>query len=206
MSAPFRAGSRMARMATAAWVLVVVLAYPGVASANAGVPMLGIALPGFGLMLLPIIALETGVIARSLRMAPRAVVWPVALSNLASTLLGIPLTWALLVLLQMVTGGGGAIGMGTIAGRIIAVTWQAPWMMPYESDLYWMIPTALLVLLVPFFFASWFMEYGVSRLMLRASAGKPLFRAVRTANIASYAMLVVVVLVYLGVNVATHGS
>ncbi len=51
--------------------------------------------------------------------------------------------------------------------KVIAVTWQAPWLIPYESDFHWMMPVAGLVLLIPFFFVSWWSEYFVARKMIR---------------------------------------
>jgi hypothetical protein len=52
-------------------------------------------------------------------------------------------------------------------------------------------------LLVPFFFASWFIEYFVSRRMVREVNRNLLKKMVRNANLASYLMLALVALGYL---------
>jgi hypothetical protein len=126
---------------------------PGVAYANAGVPMLFLAMPAFLMSLVPIIAIETLYILKGLELSLGQSLKTVSISNVASTIIGIPLTWFLLVLVQMVTGGGSAYGINSVMGKVLAVTWQAPWLIPYEEDLNWMIPVAGVVLLIPFFFA-----------------------------------------------------
>lgn len=145
-------------------VMLSTLIVPTVALANMGVPMIAIVYPGMGIMLIPVIVLEVVVLRRRLS----APLWPTAImtpvSNLASTAVGVPLTWALLLGLQIFTGGSGTgPSFDTFVGKLLAVTWQAPWMMPYEADMYWMIPAAILFLPVPFFFASWLIEYCVSK-------------------------------------------
>jgi hypothetical protein len=176
---------------------------PSAALANAGVPMIAIVYPGMGIMLLPVIALEVVVLRRRLGSPLRRTAIMVTVSNLVSTVVGVPLTWAALVAGQAVTGGGGSAGppFDTVAGKVLAVTWQAPWMMPYESDMYWMVPVAALVLLVPFFFVSWLIEYQVSRLFMRGTERAALRHAVLVANLVSYALLAGVTLVALAVSV-----
>jgi hypothetical protein len=182
------------------------LLVPGVAFANAGVPMIGILYPGMGIMLVPVIMLEIVVLRRRLSAPLSLTARMVTVSNLVSTLVGVPLTWVALVVLQGVTGAGGPVGppFETLAGKMLAVTWQAPWMMPYESDMYWMVPVAAMVLLIPFFFASWLIEYQLSRLFMRDIDREVLKRGVLAANLASYALLVGVAVVGLGVSIYRH--
>jgi hypothetical protein len=176
-----------------------------VALANAGVPMIAIVYPGMGIALLPVIILEVMVLRRLLDTAPGRTAVTVTVSNLVSTVLGVPLTWVALVLLQALTGGGGAgPSFDTLLGKILAVTWQAPWMMPYEADMYWMMPVAALVLLVPFFFVSWLIEYHVSRLILRTIDRVELRRAVLKANLVSYALLAALTLAVLAARIYEH--
>lgn len=190
-----------------ATVLICMLASPAVAFANAGVPMIGIIYPGMGVLLIPVILLEVVVFRRRLDQPLKRTALTVTVSNLVSTVLGIPLTWIALFSLQAVTGGGSTgPSFDTLAGKVLAVTWQAPWMMPYESDLYWMIPVAALVLLVPFFFASWLIEYYVSRLFMREIEHGALRNSVLVANLVSYALLAAVTLAGLGVGIYQHSG
>lgn len=169
--------------------LCILLCIPVVASANAGVPMIFLAMPALGLSIIPIIIIEAIFLRKKLELAVPRAFKVTTISNLVSTLVGIPLTWLLLVLIQMLAGGGGAFGIDTTLGKVLSVTLQAAWLIPYESDLHWMIPVAGLVLLVPFFFASWWSEYFVSKKMLKEPSAQRVKIAVRNANIITYALL-----------------
>jgi hypothetical protein len=171
---------------TLAFLSVVV---PGVAYANAGVPMLFLAMPAFVISLVPIIAIEAVYISKSLELPIGQSLKTVSISNVVSTIVGIPITWFLLVVIQMVTGGGGAYGIDTVMGKVLAVTWQAPWLIPYEDDLNWMIPVAGLVLLVPFFFVSWWSEYFVSKNINKTLPLLSIRSKVRNANLITYTLL-----------------
>lgn len=175
----------------------VLLVAPSIAYANIGVPMLLVTLPGMLIALVPIIAVESYVISKQLSLALGRAVKTCSIANLASTLVGIPVAWFVLVVIQIATGGGSAHGIDTPLEKFLAVTWQAPWLIPYEPELYWMIPAATLTLLVPFFFASWFIEYRVSKRFLKENDASLVNKAVRDANLLSYALLAVAVLCFL---------
>ncbi|MDI6815636.1 MAG: hypothetical protein QME41_00385 [Actinomycetota bacterium] len=186
-------------------IMVSLLAVPSTAYADMGLPMIVIAWPGMGVMLIPVVALEVFVLMRTFGTPVGRTVEVTATSNIVSTVVGIPVTWGILFGVQAVTGGGmGGPGVETLAGKVLAVTWQAPWLLPYESPAYWMVPVAMLVLLVPFFFASWLIEYQVSRRMMRSLAAGVVKNAVLRANLASYALLAVVVVGVLVVRVYQH--
>jgi hypothetical protein len=59
---------------------------------------------------------------------------------------------------------------------------------------------------VPFFFASWLIEYRLSRLFMRDTEKPVLRRAVLVANVVSYALLVVAALIGLGISVFQHAA
>lgn len=170
-------------------VAILALMLPGIAYANAGLPMLFLAMPVFLISLLPIIAIEAFYISKSLNLTIKESLKIVSISNVFSTVVGIPLTWFLLVVVQMLTGGGGAYGLNSFMGKVLAVTWQAPWLIPYEQDLNWMIPLAGLVLLIPFFFASWWSEYFISKRLLKAIPLSRVKSKVRNANLITYTLL-----------------
>lgn len=183
--------------------LCILSCIPGVASANAGVPMIFLAMPALGLSIIPIIIIEAIFLSKKLELAIPSAFKTTTISNLVSTIVGIPLTWLLLVLIQMLAGGGSAFGLDTTLGKVLTVTLQAAWLIPYESDLHWMIPVAGLVLLVPFFFASWWSEYFVSKKMLKEHSAQRVKIAVRNANIITYSLLVFWPIGYWVLNSAT---
>jgi hypothetical protein len=170
-------------------ILCLLLCIPSVASANAGVPMIFLAMPALGLSIIPIIIIEAIFLSKKLELPISGAFKTTIISNLVSTIVGIPLTWLLLVLIQVLAGGGGAFGLDTTLGKVLSVTLQAAWLIPYESDLHWMIPVAGLILLFPFFFASWWSEYFVSKKMLKEHSAQRVKIAVRNANIITYALL-----------------
>ncbi len=173
------------------WVAAWALCFPGPAQANAGVPMIFLTLPGMALALLPVIFLEMRVLDKCLGLTPRLAFKVSAWANLLTTVVGVPLTWAILTVLEGVTGGGRAYGIDTPAKKLLAVTWQAPWLIPYEADhnLYWMVPAAMMWLLVPTFFMSWWLEYLTAARMLRDADRTRLKSAMFRANLLSYAFL-----------------
>ncbi len=159
------------------------------ASADAGVPMLFVTFPSMLLALIPIVLLEVVVLGRVMKQGAASFAKSAAIANLVSTIVGIPLTWMALVLLEWMTGGSAAFGLSTTFQKFLAVTWQAPWLIPYEKQLYWMVPTASLFLLLPFFFASYLIEAPIVTRFRRDMPRAQLRAAVFRANIASYAGL-----------------
>lgn len=63
-----------------------------------------------------------------------------------------------------------------------------------------MIPAATLSLLVPFFFASWWIEYAVAGRIVPGVDRRTLLVGVRSANLVSYSMLAMAVVVLFVVN------
>lgn len=131
--------------------LMALVLWPTVVQANAGVPMLAVVWPLSWFAFIPIVAIEATVARTIVGLSWRKSLLATGAANLSSTLIGIPITWILLVFVEMiVTLGGQAFGLSNLSGKVLAVTIQAPWLVPYEADLYWMIPAAVIVLL-PFF-------------------------------------------------------
>lgn len=174
--------------------LLITAIFAGTASANAGVPMIFITMPAMLIALVPIVFIEAQVIKTLLNLEYWHTFKIAGIANLASTILGIPLTWIALVGLEIGLGGGSAYGLDTIAGKFLAVTLQAPWLIPYEKDLGWMVPLAFLWLLIPFCYVSYLLEYYVARLFMRNSGIEPklLKRVVLRANLISYSLLALI--------------
>ena len=151
-------GASMARRALLITLLTTLAAtlsaWP--ARADAGLPMLVLMWPAFGVLFVPIVCVEAFVAMRQLGATWRQSLMASLLANIISTAVGIPATWGALVLVEMggVAAGGWRAGIGSLGGRVLAVTVEAPWLYPYEDDLWWMVPIAAAVLLVPFFFVS----------------------------------------------------
>jgi len=157
--------------------------------ANIGIPLIGATIELGWFAFIPVSLLEA-VIAKVLLRWPFffAVRW-VTLANLFTMLLGIPLTWFVVVLLSFVTGWGSS-NDGSIGGVLSNPTWLGP---SYEHHEAWAIPLGLIVLCVPFFLMSWWLEYMFLRTFVvkgDRDARVPLRSFAWKANFLSYAFLV----------------
>jgi hypothetical protein len=132
--------------------------------------MLAIIWPASWILIIPIILVEA-LIARKIIGNPlkQSLIASTA-ANAFSTFIGLPICWGLLLGIEFITTHGGrAYGLGSYWSKALAITLQAPWLIPYESDLYWMIPAAAIVLLIPFFFMSVFSERWLFRKITKCS-------------------------------------
>lgn len=161
--------------------------------ANSGLPMLMFAWPILILALIPIVLIEAGIYRFRLGIPFRRSALGSLGANLLSTLLGVPVTWIALVVVQLVAavvvqmvtdGAGSAQGPG-----LYAVTWQAPWLYPYENSLHWMIPAAGLVLCVPFLLTSVLIEFLFLRRIWTQTTAQKIHRTCWLANGTTYACI-----------------
>jgi hypothetical protein len=167
------------------------------AYANAGLPMLFVVWPIFLTALIPVILIESLVFRLKMQdLKWKSIISSVGVANIVSTLLGVPVTWILLVAFELIAPGGGGTypGLNDIARGILSVTLQAPWLLPDESQFYWMIPCAFLFLMIFFFIMSIFSERWIISKMLKKSysidthkVDKVTFRA----NAYSYLFLII---------------
>jgi hypothetical protein len=81
-------------------LLLVALAASSPAWANAGIPMLALSWPIQWLAFIPVVAGEAAIAAKPLHLPYRATLKPVAIANLWSTLIGVPIAWFSMLLLE----------------------------------------------------------------------------------------------------------
>ena len=165
--------------------------------ANIGVPMIFLTLPPMVVLLVPVIFLEILASRKLIKNEERKNVWrDIVNANVYSTLIGWPVAWVIMVLVQLFSGGGGMYGLDSPMGVFLSVTLQAPWLIPYSTELYWMIPVAMGVLLVPFFFVSVFVEWAYLRKIWIKEEKKDIIRFSWKSHVYSYAFLILVVIAY----------
>lgn len=171
--------------------------------ADAGVPMLFWQMPIMALAIVPIIVVESFVVWRKLQMPVASVLLGTTLANIISTFVGIPMAWAMMVLLNIASGSLPFWNLNSPIGIFEAVVLQSSWLVPHSnSQLCWMVPTATLVLLIPYFFASVLSEGWVLRHLWRME-DKRLVRAANwQANLASYIGLALVTGAWLWMSIA----
>jgi hypothetical protein len=151
--------------------------------ANMGLPLIGLhwgfAIVGF----LPVVAIETWVLRRRLGTPVGRGAVATVVANLVTTILGVPIAFVLY--------GFALTGFEFVLPDVLV---RATWFRFFEDAL-WLggpdftkYPAAAAVFLVPCLFLSILVERPIVRAVLRAERG-PARRAVRDANLASYALL-----------------
>jgi hypothetical protein len=177
--------------------------------ADAGVPMILLTFPAMLMLLIPVIVIEGLLCKKWLGLTMAEAMKSNAASNLASTIIGIPVAWAIMLGVEFVT-------FGIIERSNPIQNWRSPlaqviwfflgsaWIGPPSEKNVWVIPAATLVLLVPFFLASYGIEYLVVKHMVGMPEGGPpnlAYRrvriAVRNANLVTYGAMFVATSVWL---------
>jgi hypothetical protein len=173
----------------------IIIGIPSVASADTGVPMIFITLPGMFVALIPVMVIEMLVIRRILDAEWRETAVASVVTNATSTFVGIPLAWAVYFLFEMVVGIPSAYlnNLGPVLNAILFAAWLAP----DEKNYYWMVPLSAMVLLVWFFYVSYWIERAIGKRLLRRYAVGQVYKAFWHANIVSYVLLELVTLGFL---------
>ncbi len=149
------------------------------------------AVPMWGLLLL-IIPLEAYLAKRILSLNTARSFKLSVIANAGSTLLGVPLTWVVLAGVEIGLTLVPNINRTLFQGGFLTMLITSPWLYPIEGALYWMIPAAAIVLLIPFFFASVWSEYLTGKMFFRDLDKLQLKRWAWRANYTSYALMLVI--------------
>ena len=163
--------------------------------ANIGIPLIHLHVGFAVLCLAPVVVVEARIYRRRLATGRGRSLAASLLANLATTLVGVPIAWlgAALIL--------GSFGSETGSSSPVLMGLRyAPWLPPLDpardTALYQVYPAAVATLLRPSLCLSILLERPVVRAVLRAeraAAG----RAVRSANLVSYALLFALSLAWL---------
>ncbi|WP_437630374.1 hypothetical protein [Sorangium sp. So ce854] len=178
------------RLAAAAGISagVAILLWPKAALANAGIPMIFLVWPASWIVFVPVVLVEAAVARRVLRLPTREAIVLSLAANAWSTLAGIPVTWALLTVIEMALG---PTLLTTLPELRAAPAWlliplYAPWLPPVKER--WIGFAAAAFLCVPFFFASvWIEARSAGRRVPAADA----LRWAKRANVATYGFFLV---------------
>ncbi len=158
--------------------------------ANMGVPMIFPQAFLMSIAFLPVVLIEAVLVRKAMALSLRTALKDVAIANLWTTLLGVPVAWLSMLLIELFsTTGGTALGMDTPIKMLTSVTLQAAWLVPYEDHLFWMIPAAATALLIPCFIASLGIECWVLARRWSDRGRAAVFSAVLRANVWSYIFL-----------------
>ena len=148
----------------------------------------------------PSIYIESRFLSRNLSIPLKKLIKITTLSNFISTFITVPFSWDILVYFQAFLGGAIKYNIDTLYGKILPLTLQAPWMIIYdEKHKIWMVPTACLVLIIPFFFVSWKTKFYITNRFLKDMDIINIKWTIFKANLITYvimALLTVFVSIY----------
>lgn len=160
---------------------------PAPALADAGIPMLVVVWPAAWVLLVPIVIIESMVAKRIFNTTFLSGLKIAGLANTVSTLVGIPFTWLILFVLQNISGATKAWGIDTFVQKLLAVTVQSPWLIPYPNAPNWFLPAAATSLCLCFYVMSIILEVFVVKLYARgALESRAIVKWSMLANTASY--------------------
>lgn len=170
------------------------------AFANVALPFVFVTVPGMVLALLPVVIVEAYVIKKQLHV-PYESARSVSISaNLCTTFLGVPLTWVVAVIAEIICGYYvGCFSHSSPIGKVLGfmVLGSVILLDPTKgNDDFLFVALQSAWILVPCFFASWWIEYLVAAKKLKDIPKKQVKTAIMWANLYSYGALEVVFLTW----------
>lgn len=163
--------------------------------------------------LLPVILLEALLIRRWLVLSFRDAFVGVGKANVLSTLVGVPLAWLAMFVLELAVMLPFGLVAETSEWQSAGPVWEilgfllsVAWLPPAEDYLHWMVPAAVALLLVPCFFLSVLLERSSCLRSWPAAEPARVRRGVFAANLASYALLFVLACGWVGFELVTKGD
>ena len=171
--------------------MALLVAWPTVARADAGIPMLMLVWPPAWALFVPIVVVEA-LVARRLLALPYLECARLSLvANARSTIIGIPLTWLVLVLLEMTLGMAlASLVQSSALGQFFLVPLSSAWLMPNAKR--WQVYLAAAILCVPFLLVSIRLERWSAARSIPADQAR---RWAKAANLATYLPIIAGLLV-----------
>ncbi len=179
---------------------ILVIALPRIAAADAGIPMIAFSYPIVLLLFLPIVLIEAAYIRSKMMTTWRTSLIVAGKANLVTTLLGFPLAWVLMFLLEMAgwlflsplrdNFPHFDVALGSVPGRVLLGILSSAWLGPTNSKI--AITSAFVFLFVPAFVLSGWIEAKMVVADLNPDDFHTVKRTVWKANLLSYLFLAVV--------------
>jgi hypothetical protein len=155
-------------------VLVLAVCFPDMAQANAGLPMIVIAWPAAWLLLIPIVLFEAFLAHKIIHVDFKKAIKISSIANIVSTLIGMPITWVILVAAQMGLGGGTGFPLDTLGQQIYSAIVQSAWLIPYTNTPTWMPILSVIFLTLMFGLTSIWTEYLAAKIFTGKTIDKKL--------------------------------
>jgi hypothetical protein len=161
--------------------------------ANIGLPIVAVYLPPAWLALVPIIFVESGYGAWRYRFSFGRTLAAQAIANCISTLIGIPITWLVLVVLEFIAVDRGARFLPKPLLSVLTPVLGAAWLAPVPNQGSWIVLSAVLTLTIVFYLMSVVTEGFVVVRFFRDVPRKTIRGWMVQANGISYALLLLLI-------------
>jgi hypothetical protein len=176
-------------------ILAAAVIAPVPAFADAGVPVIAVAWPLAWMALLPIIAIETLVAKRTFTTDWGVAIKVAAVANAASAAIGVPIAWIATFAGTLIPAYLGERFLRPDIASVVAAPMYATWLPPIQKHSVWMIPSALAIFCIPTFFVTVAVERRVAQKIAAGSAPEQVRRWSWQANILTYALACVGLLI-----------
>jgi hypothetical protein len=164
---------------------------PSFASANAGIPMLVLAWPAHWLMFIPVVALEAELAVKWLGVDRRTSYKTTSLANLASSIVGVPVVWFLMLIPNFALAyGASLIPDGELQKWFwyLSMPLTSAWIGPTGSALY--LYSSFVFLSIPLCIGSIIIERAIASRIMVGQSIDSVSSWVKRANGISYLLLV----------------
>lgn len=173
------------------------LALPSTAQANIGIPMLALAWPVHWIAYLPVVIIESEYTRVRLDLSRKESYKAVALANVISTLVGIPVAWGVMLISTFAIGMSLSFVPDTATQQSL-YNWLFPltsaWLGPTDNT--WLVYAAFACLALPMWYGSVLIETLVLRRTLPARCRDRLRSTVIRSNLITYGLILLGVAAY----------
>lgn len=173
------------------------LALPSTAQANIGIPMLALAWPVHWIAYLPVVIIESEYTRVRLDLSRKESYKAVALANVISTLVGIPVAWGVMLISTFAIGMSLSFVPDTATQQSL-YNWLFPltsaWLGPTDNT--WLVYAAFACLALPMWYGSVLIETLVLRRALSAHCRDRLRSTVIGSNLITYGLILLGVAAY----------
>lgn len=174
-----------------------------IVQANAGVPMLPIQGVFMFLALIPIMLVESIILRWRLALNWKESIKGGVIANLVSTIAGVPLSWGFMFIFTVIAytlESEYNFSWDSPVMMAIYFIFTSAWFAPYEGHYAWLIPMALIIMLIPAYFLSLWIEYWVCKYIWQDKPKNLIFQAIRIMNGVTYGVLVGICSVLIYIN------
>lgn len=156
------------------------------------------------LALIPIMLVESIILRWRLTLTWKESIKGGVIANLVSTIAGVPLSWGFMFIFTVIAytlESEFSFSWDSPVMMAIYFIFTSAWLAPYEWHYAaWLIPMALIIMLVPAYFLSLWIEYWICKYVWQDKPKNLIWQAIRIMNGVTYGVLVGICSVLIYIN------